>query len=560
MNCELWTVSCEPRRGHTSSYFGSSGTWYVRTEAQQGDRTASVTATRERSRMVDAVAADTVDIGTLQKELAELRAELASVRKLATRKVDDAPEERDEEGNIIAVKADEDEDGWQKPESLYSYCIERLGKSKIPLLESLAMLIGLLCLAGTQLILSYAFFDAGWLSSYSSSLPTYTSSVGVLNFYHGKTVVLEDDHQPAINFISALLALFLLAAGPLRDDVVQTFLTPQPIDRLLYRKGASAMSRSEWCRDLLLVLPMQFAWLCRSLIAPTFAALGTAIAMSNAGSAVDIVLNSVAIGFIFELDDALYSVFLNNKARRAFENSEPDLSSPLACDGSASVCSRYSWLVFLADSFVMVVCYMSQSFPTEVKTHMPTYWEEITFQTQLLMWLRAGVFAAVSLHMTIRARGRKLRTRLSTAAQSVRTSLRKGKGSAADRDPSNVTIKVETSSRRDMSIDVARLVLSPGCVMLSCYVGYKTIYQGIVYSLSWGLCPATNSTLVACLNSYTMSAECEGMLSQMDSNGTNDYFDDTGLSGGYSYEDTYWTMKSWGQIIPICRELHSNKE
>jgi hypothetical protein len=51
--------------------------------------------------------------------------------------------------------------------------------------------------------------------------------------------------------------------------------------------------------DLLLVLPLQLAWVCRSLLVPMMAAMGSSYGYAAADSAVDIVLNSVAVGFIF---------------------------------------------------------------------------------------------------------------------------------------------------------------------------------------------------------------------------------------------------------------------
>lgn len=102
--------------------------------------------------------------------------------------------------------------------------------------------------------------------------------------------------------IASFIAAVLLVSGPLHEDVLQTLTSPQPVDRILFRKDASSVDRSRWVRELSLVLPLQMAWALRNFFLPGCAAMGTAFALASADSAVDIVLNSVAVGFLFELE------------------------------------------------------------------------------------------------------------------------------------------------------------------------------------------------------------------------------------------------------------------
>lgn len=51
------------------------------------------------------------------------------------------------------------------------------------------------------------------------------------------------------------------------------------------------------------------------MLFPCCAALGTALAFASAGNAQELVLNSVAIGFVFELDDLLYPIVIGARAR-----------------------------------------------------------------------------------------------------------------------------------------------------------------------------------------------------------------------------------------------------
>jgi hypothetical protein len=125
----------------------------------------------------------------------------------------------------------------------------------------------------------------------------------VHNFYREKTLELwPGDPQsvtPVTTFSASLVAMVLLTGGPLRDDAMQTLMTPQPVDRLLFRKRGTTVSARRWLVDLLLVLPLQFAWICRSLLVPMMAAMGSSFGYAASDTALDIVLNSVAVGFIF---------------------------------------------------------------------------------------------------------------------------------------------------------------------------------------------------------------------------------------------------------------------
>ena len=88
-------------------------------------------------------------------------------------------------------------------------------------------------------------------------------------------------------------AQLLLASGPIREDAIQTLLSPQPVDRLLFRKHACSVPLRQWAVEVALVVPLQIAYICRSFLLPVFAVLGTAYAAAAAMSAIDIVLNSV---------------------------------------------------------------------------------------------------------------------------------------------------------------------------------------------------------------------------------------------------------------------------
>ena len=47
-------------------------------------------------------------------------------------------------------------------------------------------------------------------------------------------------------------------------------------------------------------------WCCRSLLMPVLGGIGTAAAFEKTNISQEIVLNAVAIGFVYELDEFLY--------------------------------------------------------------------------------------------------------------------------------------------------------------------------------------------------------------------------------------------------------------
>ena len=229
------------------------------------------------------------DMSLLTKEVRALRSEVALLR-LAT---DSTP--------IMGVDPDEDDpsDGYCKPQSLFCFCIEKLEEpSKLRCFEGLRTLILLFFLSIAQFTLAFSFFDATWLTAAATSnYPAFSNAVSLTHLYASHNVQLDENDGPVpiVNALSSIIAMFLLAAIPLRDDSVETYLTAQPMDRLIFR-AASRRTCSDVLQDVLFAFSMQLTWTIRALALHPAAAMGTAFAMASADTAVDIVLNSVAIG------------------------------------------------------------------------------------------------------------------------------------------------------------------------------------------------------------------------------------------------------------------------
>ena len=59
--------------------------------------------------------------------------------------------------------------------------------------------------------------------------------------------------------------------------------------------------------------------------------------------------NSVAIGFVFELDEFLYMSLTSRRTRVAFEEAPPRVSSPLSSNRGKTLCSNWAWVLFFVD-------------------------------------------------------------------------------------------------------------------------------------------------------------------------------------------------------------------
>ena len=243
----------------------------------------------------------------LSTELATLKQESAASIQSLSEEVTQLKLNANNEPIVTLEGEDEDAVILSKPTSLYAWCFERLCQplSIGKLLHAFSLL---LLLTVAQLTLAFAFLDATWwVANAGKEFPAYKEAVEVHNFYTGKHLEYGGERQPIVNVLASFVAGVLLVIGPLHEDVMQTLIAPQPVDRLLFRKGTSRVGKTRWMQDALLVIPLQLAWALRCFLLPVCAAMGTSFALGSADSAVDIVLNSVAVGFLFELDDVMYT-------------------------------------------------------------------------------------------------------------------------------------------------------------------------------------------------------------------------------------------------------------
>ena len=330
----------------------------------------------------------------------------------------------------------------------------------------------------------------------------------------------------------------MLVSGPVRDDTVQTLFTAQPINRLIFRKGGSKLSRRRWARDILCVVPLQLAWAMRVVYMPILAAVASAYALAIVESAVDIVLNSVAVGFIFEFDDLLYATLLSARARQQYENAPPEAGTCLAVPGSVVVAERYSWLLAVGDFGICVLAYLKYAFAFDFQNG---HWIYTAWQIATGMWIRSGGLALSGLHLRFRARFHKYTTYSQSMTRSL-SSEASAQGSKAAR-----------SSFARVCFECVRVVLSIGLALASSAFIIKVCYQGSFKLLSHSIgCMEVGSPLKICLDSWAKSEACsnaEELSAQAPGS--------AGLVMDYSYvDDVFWSYRDWGPSWVGCEPLH----
>jgi len=145
------------------------------------------------------------------------------------------------------------------------------------------------------------------------------------------------------------------------------------------------------------------SWCMRALVTPVLAALGTAGAFAASKSAQDIVLNSVAIAFVFELDDFMYLAVVSRKRREAFEGAPFPPTSPLNSKLTRSVVSLVAWVIFLIDAYFAIAFYSTVTSPGRPDGNVEFISFYVQKYTNVRWWIiaRFGVIGLTQLFLIL---------------------------------------------------------------------------------------------------------------------------------------------------------------
>jgi hypothetical protein len=227
---------------------------------------------------------------------------------------------------------DSNDEAFEPPQSLAAFCIEEAMAPLGPTWNGVVATLQMVLLTFFQYILAHTFFDTAWLqyTLYNTQTDFYVEWPDPHEFYimrpcpecrvpSGLDRTFEfgcdgpDGRQAGscriksrLSVLASAAAIILLVAGPLFMDDCQTTCCKLPIDYLLFddRLVDFARRQPRWRAFAVLlwrlatVLIFQFCWAVRVLLVPGFCLSGTTMVLNQADSALDVVLNSVAIGFV----------------------------------------------------------------------------------------------------------------------------------------------------------------------------------------------------------------------------------------------------------------------
>jgi len=249
---------------------------------------------------------------------------------------------------------------------------------------------------------------------------------------------------------------------------VETLMTAQPIDVLLYQKVSEREEGQPFVRGVLSAVFLQVVWAFRALLTPSLVGLGTALALAGSNDALDVVMNSVAAGFILEVDEYIFNALIGADEVSAFEERPQDNPSHptkpiLAMRHRLQLVPLYSWLIYIVNTTLIFFLFgqriLDQFVPFSIFSRVPD-------SLALLIFLRSVIFAVMHLHVAL-----AVKTPLSTLLTHTIPSC---------------------------------LITALACPYLAWFI-YKSVLQPW---FGWGFYQEPNSELMACLQAFTRSPGC----------------------------------------------------
>ena len=259
-----------------------------------------------------------------------------------------------------AELADQDEraDLEDKMENAYSYAMRVATGDAVPLRRRLQAVVLLMMLTAIQLIFAYTYADAASVMTVNQRYSANRDEVDFSLFYPDTCVTRSGSNGsfyalPKANLLASLASFFSVAFF-MKDDTEATLKSVCPIDSLVWDERPTLNLRS--AGSVLMSLLLQCLWNVRAVVIPSLAGAGIGLLMSVTRNAVDIVMNAIAIAFVFDLDELAYSWFVTKRMSVLYE----ELGPPVPRQHPA-IRRRYCSLVYLLDAYCMSSIYLHWS-------------------------------------------------------------------------------------------------------------------------------------------------------------------------------------------------------
>ena len=330
-----------------------------------------------------------VKVSSWSVEAAALRAEVQHLKE----QVDTLQAERRLEP--------EEEEKHEKLKNIYTYAAHAAIIGTPLQCLSACFMLGIVQILAA--VFAFAYLDSSWLSQ-KISMEDYPQfgSIHPGNYYGVNTVA--GIGIPVVVRVAASIGVVLLVTITRSEDM-ETLQTPFPLAIVICHP--EILRKSIWR-----VVPLAFilfCWMVRALLVPVSLCLGGAFALASSDNAQEIVLNSVAAGFLLDLDSMAYALLVGVRRREQYEASKPPPGCPLVTDGTDVVIEVYSWLVWAPGVF------FSLFFLFEADARDTTY---IFSLMQIGLIMRGVLFGFAQAHVALTCSRPNHRSRTKDDAQS----------------------------------------------------------------------------------------------------------------------------------------------
>jgi len=309
--------------------------------------------------------------------------------------------------------------------NFYSFAMTNLevvlGRERLPLkyaVRLVGLLFSVVALVVTQLILAYGFYDAAIVLKVQATLDSFRDPLP-FSFWYAHSIV-DETQVSMLNCIASVCAIVLLGIY-LKNDNEGTLITVCPLELLcLPRAGGKAPhvfcgSPLGACWRVVAVLIAQACWTIRALLVPVLAGYGTVGAMLNSQNGQDIVLNSVAIGFVLELDEFIYDNLLGKTVRQRYEEQALPPTSPLALATGGAISTVYANLIYLLDLAFLLAAFFEEIYDpahlvleTMVEVDLARRYDRL----RICIMVRASALAIAQGHLAMASSSVRARSRV----------------------------------------------------------------------------------------------------------------------------------------------------
>lgn len=294
--------------------------------------------------------------------------------------------------------------------NIFSISMERaLTLPRLSVCHTLREIVTSTTLLALQTLYCFGLAESSELMQQRGHLTAHADTILLSSFYPHTTVEgVGQKTLPRIHLAASLCSLLLLALS-MKNGNEGTVLTVCPLDVVAFSStyghldgkregGMIALLDSVYAHVCLVLLAvyMQVLWTVRVALIPSLAALASAAAFAGSTTTQDIVLTSVLIAFVLNLDEFLYRTLVPLSLQTAFEHGKPRPTSPLLFAKAKQVATVWVWILFALDLAYPTVLYLAFAFGYTLPG--PASMTSTAFLRDMFL-LRLGLTALCTGHM-----------------------------------------------------------------------------------------------------------------------------------------------------------------